>query len=157
MRAVEALIGARRIRAVVLDEPAALAVGVPLPPVGAAENLHETDSALHQPSRRQGLPPEVGVTVKRLHRVRLVTDIEELRRFYPHAKRRLECSGARVELGLSAMVVAMEAIQLPHQIQLLALLASAEKGRGLDVRHRWISGLDVRQRGLVDTSRKPAS
>ena len=49
------------------------------------------------------------------------------------------------------MPAAMEAIQLPHQIQLLVLLASAEKCRRLDVRHRWIPGLDVRQRGLVDT------
>ena len=45
----------------------------------------------------------------------------------------------------------MEAIQLPHQIQLPAMLSWAQKGRRLDVRHRWIPGLDVRQRGLVDT------
>ena len=48
------------------------------------------------------------------------------------------------------MHAAMEAIQLPHQVQLPALLVPAEKRRRLDVRHRWTAGLDVRQRGLVD-------
>ena len=135
----------------VVDEPSAVAVRVPSPPPGTVENLHETDAALNQSSRRQALPPEVSVAIERLHRVRLMPDIEELRRFRLHPKRRLECSDTRVELGLRAMLVAMQAIQLPHQIQLLTMLASAEKCRRLDVRHRWIPGLEVRQRGLVET------
>ena len=46
---------------------------------------------------------------------------------------------------------AVEAIQLPQQIQLLAMLPRVQKRRRLDVRHRRISGRDVRQRGLVVT------
>ena len=119
--------------------------------MGAVENLHETDSALHHASRHQALPAEVGGAVERLHRVRLVPDIEEVRRFHLHAKRGLEGSDARVELGLRWMHPAVEAIQLPQQIQLLAMLPRVQKRRRLDVRHRRISGRRVRQRGLVVT------
>ena len=45
------------------------------------------------------------------------------RRFHLHAKHRFECTDARVEFRLGAMHAAMEVIQLPHQIQLIPLLA----------------------------------
>jgi len=126
-------------------------VRVPSPPLGAVQNLHETDSALHQPPSREALPAEISVAIERLHRVRLIADIEEFRRFHLHAKRRFKCGDPRIELWLGAVHAAMEVIQLPYKIQLLALLISAEKSRRRDVRHRWITGLDVRQSGLVDT------
>ena len=49
------------------------------------------------------------------------------------------------------MHAAVEAIQLPHQIQLLALLAPAQEFRRRDVRHGRFPKLDVRHRGLVDS------
>ena len=103
-----------------------LDIVVIVPGLAVAEiDLHHAHAALGQPQGHQAAAPERRGSVARAHRLGFLGDVEDFRRFGPHAERDLGRLYAGLELRIGTGALEREAIQRIQQ-DAMTLLPLAE-------------------------------
>ena len=132
----------RRVLAVI-----GLHIRVRIPRVGvliahaAVEQLNESHAVLHEPARHQALPAErfgdlVVQPVQLFGRLRLVVDVDRLRRAALHPVRQLVGRNPRGQLGVAGVLLHVELVQFPQQIEARALRLRRHAGDRLEIDDR---------------------
>ena len=111
----------------------------------AVVDLRHPHAPLGQPAGGQAGAGELAVTVELAGLFALAADVERLLRLALHAVCHLECLDAGFELGVAAAAVAVQAVELPHQVELLPLVARGDLRVGDVANH--LLGIEI---GVVD-------